>query len=190
MIIKIAESSHIREILDIYTPSIIESHTSFEYQVPSLQEMRKRVEETLQFYPWIIMESSTGVVGYAYATRFRKRKAYDWVCETSVYVHSNAQSTGVGSQLYSVLLKVLSAQGIQQCIAGVALPNDNSIKFHEKHGFKYLGSFKKVGFKMERWVDVGFWQLELRTGLPEKTPIPWHEISLEDLESMGIKRKI
>jgi phosphinothricin acetyltransferase len=190
MIIKIAESSHIQGILDIYARSIEDSHTSFEYQIPSFEEMKKRVEQTLRYYPWIIVESERRVLGYAYATRFRTRKAYDWVCESSVYVHPHMQSRGIGSQLYKVLLALLTTQGIHQCIAGVALPNEASIKFHEKFGFQYAGVFKKVGYKTERWVDVGFWQLELKPGPPASTPIPWHQIPFEELEGFGIKKKM
>ena len=188
MKIKIAESNDVGGILDIYAPFIESTHTSFEYQVPSLDEMQKRIQSTLKFYPWIVAEMGDKIIGYAYASRFRYRKAYDWVCETSVYVHPDAMRSGVATQLYKVLLAVLKVQGIRQCIAGIALPNNISILFHEKHGYKYVGVFPKVGYKKERWVDVAFWQLEIMGTLPYSAPTPWQKLSESTLIECGLDR--
>jgi phosphinothricin acetyltransferase len=188
MKIKIAESNDVAGILDIYAPFIENTHTSFEYQVPSHDEMQKRIQCTLQFYPWIVAERNDKIIGYAYASRFRYRKAYDWVCETSVYVHPVAKRRGVATQLYNVLLAILKVQGIRQCIAGIALPNNISILFHEKHEYKYVGVFPKVGYKKDRWVDVAFWQLEIMGTLPNAAPIPWHKLSEITLIECGLDR--
>jgi len=41
----------------------------------------------------------------------------------------------------------------------LGLPNEPSIKLHEKFGFKKVAHFPQVGFKFQKWVDVGYWQL-------------------------------
>ena len=46
-------------------------------------------------------------------------------------------------------------------MACIALPNAASIHLHEKMGFTKVAHFRELGFKRDRWVDVGYWQLVL-----------------------------
>lgn len=164
---KNATKVHVDGILDIYAPIIETSHTSFEYQVPASDDMWLRIQNVQKHYPWLVAERNEKVLGYAYATRFRGRKAYDWVCETSIYVHPDQFGQNVAMPLYELLFSKLYALGMHQLIAGIALPNDRSIAFHEKCGFRSIGTFKEIGYKGGKWVDVGFWQKELVPGLPK-----------------------
>jgi len=44
-------------------------------------------------------------------------------------------------------------------IGGIALPNEASQRLHEKLGFRKTAHFTAVGWKFQRWIDVGYWQL-------------------------------
>jgi phosphinothricin acetyltransferase len=101
------------------------------------------------------------IAGYAYATRYRERTAYQWSVESSVYIHNDFQRTGIGRVLYDVLLEILKRQGFRNVYAVINLPNDKSVQFHESCGFTWFATYEKVGYKLGRWKDVGWWKLSI-----------------------------
>jgi phosphinothricin acetyltransferase len=111
---------------------------------------------------WLVAEDETGkVVGYAYGAQHRSRAAYDWTAEVSAYIDRSAQRAGVGRTLYLALFDVLKERGYRLLVAGITLPNDASVSFHQALGFQRVGVFRNIGFKFDEWWDVGWWQLDL-----------------------------
>ena len=149
-------------IVAIYKPIVETTAISFETAVPSPEEMSRRVAETLQSYPWLICDVDGRVAGYAYAAKHRVRSAYQWSVDTSVYVAADSQRRGVGCGLYQSLFAILAAQGYFNAYAGIALPNAASVGLHESMGFEKIGVYRRVGYKLGQWHDVGWWQLTLR----------------------------
>jgi len=155
----------------IYAPIVRDETTSYEYEPPTVEEMRRRIETALPQYPWLVDERDEGIAGYAYATSFRSRAGYRWTAEVSVYVHPAHRRGGVGRGLYLQLLDRLRAQGFRTALAGISLPNPASIRFHEEFGFVPVGVFHGVGYKMGQWLDSGWWELSLQD-LPSPPPPP------------------
>ena len=150
-------------IAAIYAPYVVSSAATFETEPPSVKEMKARITTAADIYPWIVCaDDESGVIlGYAYAAAFHNRTAYRWAAETSVYVAGGFQGRGVGRMLYTALIATLREQDFAQAVALISLPNDYSIKLHEAMGFKRAGVFREVGYKNNRWIDVGIWQREL-----------------------------
>lgn len=148
----------------IYAPVVRETAISFEMEVPSVEEMAARIARASPIHPWLVAERDERVVGYAYATPFRAREAYQHSVETTVYVAADQHRTGVGRQLMRALLERLRDAEHHLVVAGVALPNDASVRLHEALGFAPVGVFRHAGRKYDRWHDVGFWSLHLRDG--------------------------
>src|SRR5256885_2621881 len=125
------------------------------------------------FYPWLVAEEEGRMLGYAASSPFRTRPAYRWTVETGIYLAVDAQGRGVGRALLSTLIGLLERQGYVAAIGAIALPNDASVALHEKLGFFHTGTYRRVGFKMGEWLDVGLWQKELAprsANQPEPTP--------------------
>ena len=118
----------------------------------------------LQHYPWLVWEEAGEMLAYAYAGRFRERAAYDWIAETSIYVHADAQRRGIARRLYGALLEVMRLQGINQAVGVITLPGDVSVAMHEAMGFAPAGVWRQCGYKLGRWWDVGVWQKTAATG--------------------------
>lgn len=152
-------------IAAIYAPHVLTGTASFEIEPPDARAMRTRMAASDGLYPWMVATQgdadSGGVIGYAYASKFRDRPAYRYVCETSIYLTDASSGTGVGRLLYEALVDTLRAQGFVHAIGAITLPNDRSIKLHEAVGFRRAGVYREVGFKHGQWIDVGFWQCEL-----------------------------
>lgn len=146
----------------IYAPFVRSSAITFETAEPSVEEMARRIRGISSNYPWLVGEISDGIVGYAYASRHRERAAYRWSVEVSVYVDGAHQRQGIGSALYDSLLRILVDQNFFTACAGITLPNPASVAMHERKGFRPIGVFKGVGFKLGAWHDVGWWQLPLQ----------------------------
>lgn len=155
---------------EIYAPSVLHTHTSFEVEVPSASEMGRRIRTTTETHPWLVAEDGGVVVGYAYATRHMERAAYAWSVNVSVYVAASHHGRGVGKRLYRALFEELRARGFVNAFAGVALPNEASVALHTSVGFVPVGTYRHVGFKHGRWHDTAWFQLTLQE--PPAAPAP------------------
>ncbi len=162
LIIRTASAKDAPALLSIYAPYVEHTAITFEYEVPSLDEFRQRVLHTLQQYPYLIAERAGRIIGYAYASPFHPRAAYQWAVETSIYVDQNEKRSGVGKALYISLEKVLKAQNITNLNACIASPRvddeyltRNSIQFHEHLGYSMVGEFHQCGYKFRPLVQYG-----------------------------------
>lgn len=154
IIIRGAKISDAEELLGIYGPYVRETAITFEYTVPTLEEFRDRMTKTLTRYPYLVAVQETEILGYAYASEFKNRAAYDWAVETTIYVKLDSHKSGVGKKLYLALEEVLKQQNICNLYACIAYPNPGSIGFHEHLGYQTIGHFSKCGYKFETWYDM------------------------------------
>ena len=150
-----------KALLSIYSPFILNSGITQEAEVPSEENFQQRIQSTLKERPWLVCEIENEIAGYAYAGRHRERTGYQWCIEPSVYVADKFHNCGVAYALYTAMFEILRIQGFVNAYAVITLPNDKSVSFHEKFGFRYLTTFKKIGFKLNQWHDVGWWELEI-----------------------------
>ncbi len=159
MNIRRANSDDAGQIAEIYNFYILNTHHTFETEPLSAEEVRKRITEICENYPYLVAEENGEILGYVYATQFKLRQAYKHSVEASIYVKNQAKQKGIGSELYKKLLEELAETDVHAIMAGISLPNDASVKFHEKLGYEKVAHFKEVGYKLGRWVDVGFWEM-------------------------------
>ena len=152
--IRIARESDKEELLAIYAPYVSETAITFEYTVPTIEEFRDRIRKTLAKYPYLVAVQDAEILGYAYASEFKNRAAYDWAVETTIYVKQDSRKSGVGKKLYQALEEVLKQQHICNLYACIAYPNPGSIGFHERLGYQTIGHFSKCGYKFETWYDM------------------------------------
>jgi L-amino acid N-acyltransferase YncA len=163
MHVRAAHGSDCSSVAELYNHYIHNSHATFETELIDEAEMLGRWREgSAAGYPFLVAESDGGIVGYAYGRRFRPRFAYLHSIEVSVYIKAAMTGQGVGSILYKRLLTDIRESGkYHAVIGGISLPNDASIRLHERFGFEKVAHFREVGRKMDRWIDVGYWQLIL-----------------------------
>ena len=166
-VIRLATEHDAAQIQAIYSPIVRQTATSFEATPPTVDEMRQRLVKTLVDLPWLVCERRGTVLGYVYAAKHRARAAYQWSVEASAYVHVDARRMGVGRALYRSLFEILTLQGFYNVYAGITLPNPASVGLHEAMGFKSIGVYKEVGYKLNAWYDVGWWSLALQ---PKSVP--------------------
>jgi phosphinothricin acetyltransferase len=160
LIVRSAAPGDGHAIADIYAPYVRDTAITFEVDPPDAAEMRSRIAETTARFPWLVAEEDRHILGYAYATAFRARAAYRWIVETTVYVAQGQSGRGIGRALYAPLLNRLKQQGFCAAIGAIALPNNASVAIHEAMGFTHRGTYEQVGYKLDRWHDVGLWQYD------------------------------
>lgn len=147
-------------IVNIYNHFVINSSVTFEENEVSDSEVAARIERTVASYPWLVLEQGSDVLGYAYGSAFRTRSAYRFTAETTIYLREDAVGRGLGTRLYRELLGRLRTQGFRSAIGVIALPNEASVRLHEKLGFQKVAHLYNVGRKFGQWVDTGYWQLQ------------------------------
>ena len=150
-----------KELLSIYAPYVRETAISFEYEVPSLSEFQERIRNVSSALPYIKAVEAGEILGYAYAGKFKNRKAYDWSVEVTVYVRKDSRRTGVGRLLYNTLEDFLKRIGVLNMNACIARPKEedehlcnDSYYFHKKMGFHLVGTFHNCGYKFNTWYDM------------------------------------
>jgi phosphinothricin acetyltransferase len=121
--------------------------------------MQTRISAIIEAYPYLVSEENGKIVAYAFASCYKPRSAYKKSVEVSVYVKNDLKRKGVGTKLYESLFDELSKMDVHAVIAGISLPNEASIKLHERFGMEKVAHFREVGFKLGRWIDVGYWEL-------------------------------
>ena len=148
-------------ILEIYDYYVKNTAITFEYTTPDITEFRDRMKKTMQKYPYLVISDGGVIKGYAYAGAFVGRAAYDWSCETSIYLDKNARKCGMGRMLYEALEKELVKMGILNMYACIGYPaaedkylTKNSADFHKHLGFTTVGEFHKCGYKFGRWYNM------------------------------------
>jgi phosphinothricin acetyltransferase len=145
-------------VRDIVNHYIEHSVFNFRTEPQSIDEVRALWEQRHRRFPWLVAVVDGRVVGVAYAGPFNERAAYQWTVESTIYVDPSAHRRGVGDALYIELIDQLRRKGFHSAIAVIALPNEPSVRLHERHGFVPAGQLREAGHKHDAWRDVGFWQ--------------------------------
>ncbi len=164
--IRLAGQADAVAIASIYAPFCEATAVSFEEVAPSSAEMARRIHATTERLPWLVLKDDGTITGYCYASPHRDRAAYRWSVDTTVYIGPEYRRRGVGRALYTAILAVLGRQGYAKAYAGVTLPNPASVGLHEAMGFRLVGVYRGVGYKLGAWHDVAWYQAPLR---PERT---------------------
>ena len=161
----------------LYAPYVRDTAISFELVPPSTAEMAQRIAAALRSHAWLVLEEQGHVIGYAYGGPFKARSAYRWSCEVSVYLEQGRRGRGHGRLLYEALFVRLAARGYRTAVAGMTLPNDASEALHRALGFEPVGTYRRIGYKLGRWRDVGWAQRPLIEAEDEDDDGPPNELS-------------
>lgn len=150
-------------LLDIYAPYVETTAVTFEYEVPTIKEFRRRIRETITHFPYLVAEDDSGILGYAYAHPFHPRPAYSWCVEVSVYIAPDQRKRGLGRALYDAITEILCRQGVLLMVVLVASVEGedpylgpDSVLFHHKMGFTDVGTMPQCGYKFNRWYDMTY----------------------------------
>ena len=177
MRIRMARKEDAKELLEIYGPYVEKTAITFEYEIPVLQEFENRIERTLKKYPYLVAVEDDRIVGYAYASTFYARAAYDWCVEVSVYIDQSQKGKGYGRRLYQELESILRKQNIlnvNACISCTDVEDsyltNASMNFHAHMGYSLVGKFHQCGYKFGKWYDM-IW-MEKMIGEHEEFPKP------------------
>ena len=163
----------------IYAPYVLDTAITFEYEPPTVEQFAERMSTTMAFYPYVVAELDGRPVGYAYAGVFKGRPAYDWAVETSIYVERGQAGKGIGRALHDALEHALTAQGILNMYACIAVPcgeedetlTRNSQQFHEHLGYRLVGEFYQCGYKGGRWYNMVWMEKMLGAHGPNQAPV-------------------
>ncbi|MCD7856016.1 MAG: N-acetyltransferase family protein [Clostridiales bacterium] len=164
-------------ILSVYGPYIENTTITFEYDVPSVSDFKKRMENILGTYPYFVCEENGEVAGYAYGCRFSERAAYNWDMELSVYIKEGFKGKGIGEALYSAVIESGELMGIRNFCSRITYPNPASESLHKKLGFELEGVLKKSGYKLGVWKDVLYYTKHSLSDEPPEDLIPFDNLS-------------
>ncbi|MDP3988103.1 MAG: N-acetyltransferase family protein [Candidatus Levybacteria bacterium] len=170
LVVRNSTDADVTVVHRIYAYHVLHGMGTFEEEPPSAAELRRRRDDVIgRGLPYLVADIDGAVVGYSYATLYRARSAYRYTVEDSVYVDKSVMGKGAGRALLSAVIARCDAGRWRQMIAVIGdSGNVASIRLHESLGFRLVGTFRAVGFKMGRWADTVLMQRELGAG--DRTP--------------------
>ena len=191
--IRVASPDDAEQLLKIYAPYVEKTAITFEYDVPTVHEFKKRIENTLEKYPYLVAEVGDKIVGYAYTGSFVGRAAYDHSAETSIYIDEGCRNKGIGKRLYAAIEEISVAQNVINLYACIGYPDGaddahltkNSAQFHAHLGYRLVGEFPRCGYKFGTWYSM-VW-MEKCIGAHEANPAavrPFPELSPAELDAI------
>ena len=158
--IRPATSADAAAVAAIYAWYVENTVITFEVEPVPAAEMARRIEAVLAAHEWLVLERGPEILGFAYASRFRERAAYAHATESTIYLRHGLEGQRLGGPLYAELARRTFARGYRHLVGAIALPNEPSVRLHERLGFRKAGHLVRIGYKLGRWIDVGSWQLE------------------------------
>lgn len=175
--IRMAAQPDVERMLEIYSPYVLNTTCSFEYEPPTPEAFLARFLGYTAQFPWLVYEEEGVILGYAYASAPFSRAAYRWCCEVSIYLDEAARGRGMGRQLYRVLEAVLQLQGYRMCYSVVTDENTGSIAFHEAVGYRRFADFPNCGYKFDHWLGTVWLEKQLNSvENPSDFPVSWQSI--------------
>lgn len=160
--IREAIENDILEILDIYNAAILNTTSVYDYNAHTFQDRKQWYKKKKQEgYPILVYEANNKVVGFATFGPFREWPAYKYSVEHSIYVHERCRNKGIGTLLIKEIIRITNEREFATLVAGIDEANENSVKMHEKLGFKHSGTINKAGYKFGKWLNLAFYQLDL-----------------------------
>ncbi len=161
MIIRNIEKKDAEAMSAIYNYYIENTVFTFDEDPSDKQYFAEKLEKLEGKYPCLALEEDGKLAGFAYASPYRVKPAYRYTAESTIYLDYHFAGRGYGTMLYSELLEKLKQAGIRNVIAVLGLPNKASEALHKKLGFREEGRLREVGWKFNKWIDIGFWRLDL-----------------------------
>lgn len=163
--IRMASPNDAKSLLEIYAPYILQTGVTFEYEVPSEENFRKRIEKVLEKYPYLVAVEDGKIVGYAYAKELGERAAFSRSVETVIYLGTDQRGKGLGRLLYGELERILRLQNVTNLYAAVSYRarEDETIThasplFHLSVGYQKAAHFSRCGYKFGRWYDIVWYE--------------------------------
>lgn len=169
--IRNATAADVPAILDIYNEEVATGTATFDLEPQTLEARMEWFSHYGERYPLIVAELDGQVAGYCNLSQFRTKPAYDATVELSIYLDGKYHNQGIGTQLMNEIIKRGKALGFHTIVACITVGNDGSVRFHKRFGFQLVATFKEVGYKFNRWLDVYFFQLMLNEN-PEEYAMP------------------
>ena len=162
--IRPANRADLPRLTEIYNHYVVHSPITFDLEPYTVERRGAWFEQFAPAgrYRLLVAEEDGLVVGYAGATRFRVKPAYDTTVETTIYSSPEMVGRGIGRELYAALFAALAGEDVHRIVAGYTLPNPASAKLHEQFGFNPVGVFSEVGFKFGKYWDVQWTERPLR----------------------------
>ncbi|MCC8173397.1 MAG: N-acetyltransferase family protein [Odoribacter sp.] len=152
-----------QSISEIYNYYIQNTVITFETEPITASAMSLRIQTCQETGdPFYVLEIENQIQGYAYIHQWDAHQAYSSTKEITVYLCPEEIGKGYGTLLYKKLLESIDKNKVHVLIAGICIPNEGSVKMHEKFGFTQVSDMKQIGKKFNEWRDVGHWQLILK----------------------------
>jgi L-amino acid N-acyltransferase YncA len=159
------DRSYSGAILAILNDAIENSTASYDYRArtPAMMDAWFDAKQQAHFPVVGMIDRAGQLLGFGSFGHFRAWPAYKYTIEHSLYVERSHRGQGIGRLLLAELIATATALDYHTMIGGIDAQNAASIALHRRLGFEQCAHIRHAGFKFNRWLDLLFFQLLLKT---------------------------
>jgi len=155
MLIRDASSADVPAILAIHNDVIATTTAIYEDRPATLEERSAWFEaRRRQGWPVLVAVEDGAVAGFSSFADWRSRWGYRHTVEHTVHVCAARRGHGLGRALVEALFPRAAALGMHVMVGHIDAQMTASRELHRKLGFEVVGTFRQVGHKFGRWLDL------------------------------------
>ena len=161
MIIRKAEISDLKELLNIYNYEVEHGVATLDLEPKTLEEWKVWFyNHNIDNHPLFVAEINKHIAGYASLSSYREKEAFKSTVELSIYVSMDYRKKGVATSLMGFLIEEAKKdKRIHTVVSVITSGNEASRRLHEKFGFEFCGTIKEVGMKFSKYRDIDNYRL-------------------------------
>ena len=159
--IRPATANDLDAIRAVYNYSVTHSTCTYQIELETAAERAAWFRDRSELHPVTVAEREGIVIGWAALSPWKSRCGYARSAEASVYIHHKHHRRGAGKALLIDLIDRAKALGLHTVIGGACSTQTASLALQAALGFEVIGTFREVGRKFDRWLDVTHTQLVL-----------------------------
>lgn len=129
------------DVSEIYQQGIETGKATFQIDIPAYAEWDAAHITECRF----VAETDERVAGWIALSKVSSRCVYGGVAEVSIYIAENYRDKGIGRQLLQHLIVESQKAGFWTLQSGIMEDNADSIRLHEKCGFRKVGYRERIG---------------------------------------------
>lgn len=103
---------------------------------------------------FLILEIDDQPVGFGMIQEYNRFSNFKHTGMLTYFILPQYTGQGLGTQMLNRLLEAGKEIGITNLVAHISSKNEQSLRFHEKHGFTECGRLKQMGIKFNEPFDI------------------------------------
>ncbi|MFW9939331.1 MAG: GNAT family N-acetyltransferase [Candidatus Thorarchaeota archaeon] len=152
------KDSDLNDVLSIFNYYVKNGFAAYPEKEVDITFFRNIKQNTHFFY---VLELKARIIGFAFLKNYLPYENFKHIGQITYFLNHKYTNKGFGTLILNKLIKDAKEHGIFILLANLSSLNQQSLKFHENHGFVECGRFKNIAKKFNQDFDIIWMQRNL-----------------------------